>query len=94
MKPTEDEKPQAYTGHVKNGVIVLDAQITLDEGQAVRVEPVASVDAGRADRLCQLQQLFTQWTEEDGQLTDEEANRLHAALDHSRGLELRSPQLD
>lgn len=94
MKPTEHAAPPAYTGHVKNGVIVLDAQITLDEGQAVRVEPVAPIDAARADRLRQLQQLFTQWTEEDGLLTDEEAGRLHAALDQSRGLEFRSPALD
>lgn len=87
---------QTYTGHVKNGVIVLDAHVILDEGQAVRVQPLAQppLDAGRAERIRQLQELFTEWTEEDGQLTDDEANRLHAALDQSRGLGFQSGVVD
>jgi hypothetical protein len=85
-----------YTGHVKNGVIVLDAQVNLDEGQAVRVEPLsnAPLDAQRAERIRQLQQLFSAWTVEDGRLTDEEADRLRAALEQHRGLGFRSPALD
>lgn len=95
MKPT-DNASQAYTGHVKNGVIVLDGQVNLNEGQTVRVEPLAQgpVDGERAERVRQLQQLFAQWTDEDGKLSDEEADRLRAALDQSRGLSLRSSALD
>ena len=41
-----------YTGHVKNGVVVLDDPVTLPEGLAVRVEPA---ETGKprtlADRL-------------------------------------------
>ena len=96
MKPSENASSQAYIGHVKNGVIVLDAQINLDEGQPVRVEPLAQtpLDTERAERVRQLQQLFAQWTEEDGKLTDEEADRLRTALKQSRGLGFRSPALD
>jgi len=85
-----------YTGHVKNGVIVLDAQVVLDEGQAVRVQPLANtpLDAQQAERVLQLQKLFAEWTEEDSRLSDEEADRLHTALEQSRGLGFRSPALD
>lgn len=41
-----------------------------------------------------LQQFFGEWTEEDGRLSAEQADRLHAALEQSRGLCLRSPALD
>jgi hypothetical protein len=95
MNPSEGRQ-QAYTGHVKNGVIVLDGHVVLDEGQAVRVEPLAqtAVDAERAERFRQLQQLFAEWTQEDGTLNDEEADRLRSALEQSRGLGFRSPALD
>jgi len=83
-------------GHVKNGVIVLDTQIKLDEGQTVRVEPLthASLDAERANRVQQLRQLVATWTEEDGRLSDEEADRLHSALEQNRRLSFRSSALD
>jgi hypothetical protein len=94
MKPTHNPS-QAYPGHVKNGVIVLDVQVNLDEGQAVRVEPLApTLDGERAERVRQLQQLFAQWTDEDSRLSDEEADRLRMALDQSHGLSFRSPIID
>lgn len=96
MKPSETLSSPAYIGHVKNGVVVLDAQVSLTEGQAVRVEPLGKtqLELERAECVRQLQQLFTEWTEEDGKLSDEEADRLHAALEYSRGLGFRSPKLD
>jgi hypothetical protein len=96
------ETPSAaasYPGHVKNGVVVLDDKVSLNDGQAVRVELVspgteARVDAERGERVRKLRQLFAEWTEEDSKLTDEEADRLRAALDRNRGLRLRSTKLD
>ena len=42
----------AYTGHVKNGVVVLDDPVTLPEGLEVRVEPAeAGEPRTLADRL-------------------------------------------
>jgi hypothetical protein len=100
MKNSEHSSAaSSYTGHVKNGVIVLDVKIDLQDGQPVRVEPLgpgpeAQVDTKRADHARRLQELFSQWTEEDGKLSDEEAGRLHAALNESRGLRFGSPLLD
>gem|GEM_PF-2720258 len=97
--PETQTSASAFIGHVKNGVVVLDAQIALKDGQAVRVEPLGQgaetqLDAERADRLRQLQQLFAEWTEEDGRLSDEDADRLHTALEGNPGLSFRSPTLD
>ncbi|MFL5330493.1 MAG: hypothetical protein ACJ8C4_16440 [Gemmataceae bacterium] len=93
MNESEPMPATPQIGHVKNGVVVLDAPGALPEGQTVRVEPVpeaeAKVEAERRDRIQQLQQLFDEWTDEDGKLTDEEANRLRVALDDSRGLHFR-----
>ena len=100
MKNAKTHSPESsYIGHVRNGVVVLDSQIPLADGQAVRVEPLGhgtqrQIDTERADRVRQLQELFAEWTEEDGKLSDEEADRLHAALGQSRGLNFRSPTLD
>jgi hypothetical protein len=100
MKNAETHSSESsYIGHVKNGVVVLDPQVPLTDGQAVRVEPLGSgaerhLDTARADRVRQLQELFAEWTEEDGKLSDEEADRLHVALGQSRGLSFRSPNLD
>ena len=100
MKNSEPSSPAAsVTGRVKNGVIVLDVKIDLQDGQAVRIEPLgpgpeAQVDTKRADRARRLQELFAQWTEEDGKLSDEEAGRLHTALNEGRGLQFGSPTLD
>jgi hypothetical protein len=97
MEKTERQPlPQSYTGHVENGVIVLDAPIRLPEGQAVRVEPlnVVLTESDRSDRVRQLKQLFHQWTEEDSNLSEEEADRLRVALEENRGLRFRSPDLD
>lgn len=77
-----------YVGHVKNGVVVLDTPVCLTEGQTVRVEPLGEkmetqTDIEPTDRVQQLRQLFAEWIEEDGKLSDEEADRLHTALEHS-----------
>ena len=91
MNPTETlSATSSFTGHVRNGVVILDAEFALSEGLAVRIEPLADT----ADRVRQLQQLFNQWTEEDAKLTTEEADRLHIALEQSRGLSFRSPDLN
>ena len=84
MKSTEALSPSSssYLGHVKNGVVVLDVQASLNEGEAVRIEPLnkeTQITREQADRLAQLQRAFAEWTEEDGKLSDEEADCLHAA---------------
>lgn len=89
----------SFVGHVKNGVIVPDVAVPLNEGQIVRVEPVnegmeTESAQQRVERIARLQQLFDAWTEEDSQLSDEEAGRLQIALEQNRGLSLRSPRLD
>lgn len=97
MSPTETlSLPPSYIGHVRNGVVVLDHDASLSEGQAVRVEPLATkatLDADRLNRLQKMRQLFAEWTEEDRQLTPEEADRLHSALDQNQGLEFRVPEV-
>jgi hypothetical protein len=40
-----------YRGHVKNGVVVLDAETQLPEGTEVRVEPVALQRKTLAEQL-------------------------------------------
>ena len=100
MKPSETLPPaSSYVGHVKNGVVVLDTVVPLAEGQAVRVEPLASrpespVDPARTELLAKMKQTFDAWTEEDGKLSDEEADCLHIALQQNRGLSFRTPKLD
>jgi hypothetical protein len=87
----------SYIGHVKNGVIVLDSNVALNDGQAVRVEPLPATALKHlepADRVRRLQQLLAEWTEEDGKLSGEEADRLHSALSQDHGLGFRSPLLD
>ena len=41
MNPAESLSQAFFIGHVKNGVIVLDGQFPLSEGQAVRIEPLS-----------------------------------------------------
>ena len=41
------------------------------------------------ERLQSLCKLFEQWTLEDGQLSVEEADRLHVALEKNRGIQFR-----
>jgi hypothetical protein len=100
MKNAESpSSPATFMGHVKNGVVIPDTQVSLTDGQPVRVEPLSpgtpdQIEAERADRLRRLQQLFAEWTEEDSQLSDEEADRLHTALEQNRGLGFRPPTLD
>ena len=96
MNPIETSSaPASFTGHVKNGVVVLDARVSLSEGQAVRVEPlIAPVNAERAELLARMKQAFDTWTEEDSKLSDEEADCLHVALEQNRGLSFRTPKLD
>ena len=91
MNPTETlSAPSSFTGHVRNGVVILDTLVKLSEGQAVRIEPMADT----TERVFQLKQLFDQWTREDAQLTLDEADRLHIALEQSRGMTFRSPDLN
>lgn len=100
MKNSESPQSVAsYVGHIKNGVVVLDTAIPLRDGQAVRVEPLGDraqspLEADRANRLHRLQQLFTQWTEEDAQLPGEQADLLQHALEQNQGMRFRSPTLD
>lgn len=90
MNPPETlSAPASLTGHVRNGVVILDALITLSEGQAVRIEPLADT----TERVLQLRQLFDQWTQEDGQLSLKDADRLHVALEQSQGMQFRTPNL-
>lgn len=99
MKPSEQpSSPPSYLGHVKNGVLVPDVHSNLVEGQAVRIEPLGqepptSLEREQADRVRQLQRLFEQWTAEDGQLADEEADRLRIALKADCALTFRSPSV-
>ena len=73
MTPSETLSPApSYIGHVRNGIVVLDAQVSLVEGQAVRVEPlqapsaeIGKLDAELSDRVQRLQQMFEEWTQED-----------------------------
>ena len=97
MSQIETLSPRpSYIGHVRNGVVVLDQNASLTEGQTVRVEPVTSptmLDADRMERVRKLQSLFEQWTEEDAQLSNDEADCLRLALDQSQGLQFRVPEL-
>ena len=97
MNPTETLSPvPSYIGHVRNGLVVLDADASLVEGQAVRVEPLvseATLESDRMERVRKLQSLFEQWTQEDAQLSDEEADCLRLALDQNQGLEFQVPDL-
>lgn len=84
---------------MKNGVIVLDTELPLSEGQAFRIEPLGPdatppIADERAAQLGRMKTLFTQWDEEDGRLSDEEADRLQVALQQNRGLAFRTPQID
>lgn len=99
MNPLETASaPVAYTGRVKNGVVVLDAQISLSEGQEVRVEPVQpkspAVSEARTAQVEAMKRMFAEWDEEDSKLSDEEADRLHVALQQSPRLTFRTPKLD
>jgi hypothetical protein len=41
-----------YRGHVRNGLVVLDQEVSLPEGTEVRVEPIVSEEPGTlADRF-------------------------------------------
>jgi hypothetical protein len=88
----------SFIGHVKNGVIVPDAYVPLREGQAVRIEPLGDgtprPDKQSADRLHELQRLFAEWTQEDGKLSEQDADCLHTALEQNAGLDLHEPTLD
>jgi len=89
----------SFIGHVRNGVVVLDSEVSLADGQTVRVEPLDQgtedrSNADRGDRVRRLRQLFAEWTEEDGKLADEEADRLRAALGRNQGLTFRSMNSD
>jgi hypothetical protein len=98
MNPTTPQfRETVYFGHVKNGVILLDTEASLPEGQAVRVEALPeqpAISEETADRLQRMRTLFAQWREEDGHLTDDQAERLETALQQNRGLTLRLPKLD
>jgi hypothetical protein len=100
MKHSQSPTPgSSYTGHVKNGFVIPDAEIPLPEGQAARIEPIdpgaeSNPDAQRSDRVRRLQELFAEWTREDAQLSDEDADLLQKALEQQRGLDFHSPTVD
>ena len=99
MKQSETPSAESYIGHVKNGVIVLDVNVALRDGQAVRIEPLgqkteSEPDMTLAERVRQLQQILAEWNAEDGKLSDDVADRLRVALQQNRGLSFRSPTLD
>lgn len=85
-------------GHVKNGVIVVGDGTSLPDGQPVRVEPLDPAantgDEDSTERIRKLERLFAEWTEEDGKLSGEEADRLQAALEQHRGLGFRAAKVD
>lgn len=93
MKIDSLSLPHSYLGHVKNGVVVFDAQTSLAEGQPVRVEPLDEI-AKRADKIEQLQKLFAVWTEEDGKLSEDQADVLRKALEANSGLSFRSAEIN
>ena len=101
MNPTETLLPvPSYIGHVRNGLVVLDADASLAEGQAVRVEPlqVSSAEAGGMDaelaaRVQKIRAIFEQWSQEDSEVSPEVAEEFHLALEANRGLEFQTPDL-
>jgi hypothetical protein len=83
----------SYIGHVKNGAVIFDEQVPFSAGQAVRVEPLiecGAPDPARAELVAKMKRAFDAWTEEDGKLSDEEADCLHIALQQNRGLSFRT----
>lgn len=103
MKNSESpSSAPSYSGHVRNGVVVLDDQVLLPEGQLVRVElllessegPSEPVSDNREERVRRLRELFSQWDEEDARLTNAEADLLRAALEAHHGLQFGLPMLD
>jgi hypothetical protein len=84
----------SFSGHVKNGVVVLDPGTSLPEGLSVRIEPIEENSPTNGSLLKGMQTLFTQWSEEDGQLSNEEADRLQIALEQNRGVTLRNFELE
>ena len=89
----------SYRGHVEDGVVIFDSEGLPAEGQKVNVQPIETasdrpLESEQADRLREMERHFAEWTEEDGKLSDEEADVLENALRRSRGLEFRSPMPD
>ncbi|MEZ6141927.1 MAG: hypothetical protein R3B84_15250 [Zavarzinella sp.] len=77
-----------YSGHVRNGVIILDDNIPLVDGQAVRIEllPEKPASENNQNRAAQLKLIFDQWDQEDEFLSDEQAELLQQALQETRGV--------
>ncbi len=48
-----------YRGHIKNGAVVLDDDVTLPEGTEVRLEPVAHLAPGVDEKKRKPRQLGT-----------------------------------
>ena len=100
MKPSEALPLAApFFGLVKNGVIVVNTNVRLTEGQAVRIEPVgpegqSPISTERAEELEQLRNLFAQWDVEDNEIADGDSESFHESLQKNRGLSLRTPKLD
>jgi hypothetical protein len=99
MNPLEPlSAPTSYRGHVKNGVVILDTEVMLSEGQEVRVEPLhpnsQPVGDAQAVQLDEMKKVFAQWDEEDNQVPDEVAEEFHQSLQENHGLSFRTPKLD
>lgn len=80
-----------YLGHVKNGVIVLDAPATLGEGTPVRVESLAGarIDAEkqhRGEHYRALLQRLQEWNREDADEEGRLGDVLQTELAADRGI--------
>ncbi len=77
---------RSYTGHVQNGVIVLDARADLSEGLPVRVEPLAPAVAAQARqaRYRRAFQAIEAWGRDDPAYNERVAAALAAELPQVR----------
>ncbi len=91
MHEHETPSPPRYTGHVKNGVIVLDARAGLSEGRAVQVEPLDPT-AATQERLARYGRAFQAieaWSREDPDYTERVATKLAEELPPDHGVRFR-----
>ena len=85
-------------GHVRDGIVVLDMPISMEDGQAVEVIPIvresSTVDEiERTQQLKRMKETFAQWAEEDRDLTEHDADVLERALNENRGIRFRPVNL-
>lgn len=77
-------------GHVKNGVVVLDTQVNLEEGTPVRVETlVGDEQQRRAERYQQLLRRLNEWNEQDAANDGHLGDVLQEGLAADHGIRFR-----